>query len=290
MVQATTLTQSTVTRSAPRFARFAPALGATVHGLDLREPISASSAEALRRGLREHGVLFFREQTLEPRHLLAFAELFGDPLRHNPYLPSHPETGGVELITSGDKPRLANEVWHSDVTWQEAPPPFTALYASELPAFGGDTVWTSSTAAYRSLPPRLAAYFDTLTAVNYVDVNGYTRPGDASEQHLEDPALLAELRTTYPPIDVPVIGTHPDTGEKYIFVTELHTGYIKGVSRALSESLLRILFSALENAQHHARFTWATGSLAVWDNRLVQHRAVHDYGSERRTLHRITIA
>jgi taurine dioxygenase len=74
------------------------------------------------------------------------------------------------------------------------------------------------------------------------------------------------------------------------FVNELHTSYIKGVSRATSDSLLRILFAALENPVFHARFTWKPGSVAVWDNRLVQHRAIHDYGQQRRVLHRVTLA
>lgn len=218
--------------------------------------------------------------------MLAFARIFGEPLRHNPYLPSLEETSGVEIIESGTGSRLANEQWHSDVTWQRNPPRATGLYAAELPALGGDTVWTSATAAYRSLPEQLAAYLETLSAVNFVDANGYPRPA----QYGELDERLTELRAKYPPIDVRVIDIHPDTGEKYIFVTELHTTYIKGVTRTTSESLLRLLFGALENPELHARFTWKPGSLAVWDNRLVQHRAIHDYGEQRRVLHRVTIA
>jgi taurine dioxygenase len=277
--------------SAPRlvattFERFAPALGATVHGVNLSAPISPELAARLRRGLLDNGVLFFRDQHLTPEDFLRFASVFGEPLRHNPYLPSLETTSGVEIIESGVGQRLANEAWHSDVTWQHDPPRATALYATELPPLGGDTVWTSATAAYRSLPAKLAAYFETLTAVNFVDANGYTRSDEPSERA----ARLDELRAKYPPIDVPVIKTHPDTGEKAIFVTELHTTYIKGVTRATSDSLLRILFAALENAELHARFRWQERSVAIWDNRLVQHRAVHDYGDQRRVLHRITIA
>ena len=271
---------------APSFERFSRALGATVRNIDLSLPIADSTRLALRRGLLEHGVLFFRDQRLTPQQLLSFARIFGEPLRHNPYLPSHEETSGVEIIESGTGSKLANEVWHADVTWQENPPTATALYATELPPLGGDTVWSSSTGAYRSLPPALAAFFDTLSAVNFVDANGYPRPAVPGERD----ERLVELRAKYPPIDAPVIKTHPETGEKYIFATELHTTYIKGLPRVISESLLRILFSALENPELHARFTWQRGTVAIWDNRLVQHRAVHDYGEQRRVLHRVTIA
>lgn len=269
-----------------RFERFGAKVGATVRGVDLSQPLTAAQKSALRAGLSQHGVLFFRDQSLTPEQFLEATRTFGEPLRHNPYLPSLEETSGVEIIESGTK-KLANESWHADVTWQHNPPHATALYASELPAFGGDTVWTSATAAYESLDPLLRAYFETLIATNFVDVNGYSR---TLRPDAEEDQRLHELRTKYPPIDVPVIITHPETGQKAIFANQLHTAYIKGVTRPVSESLLRILFDALENPELHARFKWQPGSVAIWDNRLVQHRAIHDYGAERRVLYRVTLA
>lgn len=266
-----------------RLEPYALNLGAVVSGVDLGQRPSVATRAALQQALRTHGVLFFRDQELDPESVLEAARIFGEPLRHNPYLPSTERTSGVEIIESGTGKRLANESWHSDVTWRPRPPKATLLYAVHLPPRGGDTVWTSSTAAYRSLPPQLAAYFDTLTASQYVDANGYHRTAEKDE-------YLEELRTKHPPLDARVIQTHPETGEKYIFVNELHTTYIKGVTRATSESLLRILFSALENPELQARFVWQPKSLAVWDNRLVQHRAIHDYGDQRRVLYRVTIA
>ena len=258
-------------------------LGATVSGIDLRQRLGSETRAALQRALRKHGVLFFRDQELDPESVLTVATIFGEPLRHNPYLPSTETTSGVEIIESGVGKRLANESWHADVTWRPHPPQATLLYAVELPAQGGDTVWTSSTGASRSLPPLLAQYLETLTAVNFVDANGYHRSPEKDD-------YLEELRAKHPPLDVPVIARHPETGEKYIFVNELHTTYLKGVSRTTGESLLRILFGALENPEQHARFVWQPRSLAVWDNRLVQHRAIHDYGDQRRVLYRVTIA
>jgi taurine dioxygenase len=273
-------------KTALRVEPFSAHVGATVHGIDLSGPLPAATREALRQALFDHGVLFFRDQDLTPNRFLDATRIFGEPLRHNPYLPSHEDFSGVEIIESGIGRRLANESWHADVTWQHNPPFATALHAAELPPFGGDTVWASSTAAYDSLDPLLRAYLETLTASNFVDANGYSRT-------LEDEdglRILAELRAKYPPIDVPVIATHPENGKKSIFVNELHTSYIKGVTRAVSESLLRILFTTLENPVFQARFTWRPGSVAVWDNRLVQHRAIHDYGDQRRVLHRVTLA
>jgi taurine dioxygenase len=245
--------------AALRFEPYSAHVGATVHGVDLSAALPAETRAALRRALFEHGVLFFRDQRLTPERFLDATRIFGEPLRHNPYLPSLAEFSGVEIIESGVGRRLANESWHADVTWQHNPPFATALHAAELPPLGGDTVWASSAAAYRSLDPLLRAYLETLTASNFVDAIGYSR----TLEDEEDLRRLSELRAKYPPIDVPVIAVHPETREKSIFVNELHTSYIKGVTRAVSESLLRILFSTLENPVFHARFTWRPGSLLM---------------------------
>src|SRR5262245_56964366 len=96
-----------------RFECYAAHLGAIVHGVDLSQPQTEAQAIQLRRGLHEHGVLFFRDQQLTAEQFLAATHVFGEPLRHNPYLPSLADFGGVEIIESGTGPkRLANESWH----------------------------------------------------------------------------------------------------------------------------------------------------------------------------------
>ena len=143
------------------------------------------------------------------------------------------------------------------------------------------------------LDPRLAAYLETLTAVNSFEVSRlqdylltdyYGRfPKEGGEKR------LADARAEHPPIEVPVIATHPETGRKVINVNEGHTQYIKGVSRVAGNSLLTLLFDLIKTPDIQARFTWKPGSVAVWDNRQVQHYGVNDYGNEFRKFHRLTI-
>ena len=71
------------------------ALGAEVHGIDLREPIDDPTFEALEAALLEHQVLFFREQPIEPKHHRALAERFGEPVRH----PAYRTVEGFDEIT-----------------------------------------------------------------------------------------------------------------------------------------------------------------------------------------------
>lgn len=266
-----------------RIERFRPNLGATVEGIDLSRDLTAETQAILRRAVVEHGVLFFRDQNLDNERLMVFARLFGEPLRHNPYLPSVPEHSGIESIEVSPTRNVRNDVWHADVTWVDPPPRFTVLHAHVLPEAGGDTVWTSTAAACEALPELLARYLETLTAINSFEANGFALDSTKAEQR-------AEIRAKHPPIEVPVIKTHPENGRKAIFVSEQHTNYIKDVTRNTSESLLRLLFGILQQPEFQIRFEWKPGSLAVWDNRLVQHRAIRDYGRNRRVLRRITIA
>jgi taurine dioxygenase len=267
------------------FERAGAHLGAYVSGVDLAQPLAPRVVQALRGGLRDYGVLFFRDQRLDVASFLGAVKWFGHPRRHNPYLPHAGAEGAVEEVVSEGGRRLANETFHADVTWRPNPPRLTALYAVELPPLGGDTVWTSATAAYRSLHPLLGAYLETLTAVNYVDASGHARSGLGDDAERD----FAELREKHPPIRVPVVATHAETGEKAFFVSELHTAYIEGLTRSASDSLLRLIFGALENPELHVRLSWRPGTFAVWDNRKTQHRALHDYGALRRQLYRVTL-
>jgi taurine dioxygenase len=265
-----------------RIERFRPNLGATVEGVDLSRDLSAETQAVLKRAVVEHGVLFFRNQNLDNERLMAFAKLFGEPLRHNPYLPSAPDHSGIESIEVSPAKNVRNDVWHADVTWVDPPPRFAVLYAQVLPESGGDTVWTSTAAACDALPELLARYLETLTAINSFEANGFALDSTKAERR-------AEIRAKHPPIEVPVIKIHPENGRKTIFVSEQHTNYIKDVTRNTSESLLRLLFGVLQQPEFQIRFEWKPGSLAVWDNRLVQHRAIRDYGRNRRVLCHITI-
>jgi taurine dioxygenase len=241
----------------------------------------------------DHGVLFFRDQAFDPARFLDVARIFGEPYKQNEYshgLPGYPE---IEVLENSAKRQQKADVWHADVTWQPNPPKATLLHAQNLPSEGGDTVWSNTAAAYDLLDPKLAAYLETLTAVNTFEVSRlkdylltdyYGRwPKEGGEQR------LAEARAQHPPIEVPVIATHPETGRKVINVNEGHTSHIKNLSRVAANSILTLLFDLIKTPEIQARFKWKPGSVAVWDNRQVQHYGVNDYDQEFRKLHRLTI-
>lgn len=279
--------------SATKLDRFRPLIGAIVSGVDLGQPLEDSTKAALRAGFLEHGVLFFRDQSFGPQQLVEVAKVFGRPYKQNEYNHGLEGFSEIEVLENSDRRQQKADVWHADVTWQPNPPKATILQAQDLPSEGGDTVWSSTAAAYDLLDPKLAAYLETLTAVNSLEVTrlpeyllgtyGGRYPEEGGERR------LAGARAAHPPLEVPVIATHPDTGRKVINVNEGHTSHIKNVTRATGHSLLTLLFDLIKTPELQARFQWKPGSVAVWDNRQVNHYGVNDYGTGFRKFHRITI-
>ena len=286
-----------------RVRRYKPLIGAVIENVDLSKPLSDDNRQALRQALVDHGVIFFREQTLTPEQHVALARIFGNPIRKNIYLPAVAGFPEIEVIAHSDKTRSGGtDNWHVDVSWQPQPPKATVLHAQEIPeGGGGDTIWSSSAAVYDLLDPDLARYFEKLTAVNTFIaspkksalselLSGYDVPEGTQEDSVE--AGLARVRDAaqkYPPIEVPVIKTHPENGRKLVFVNEGHTSHVLGVSKTASQSLLNYLYDLIKTPEVQARFEWRAGDVAIWDNRQVQHYAARDYGSAKRRIHRITL-
>jgi taurine dioxygenase len=273
--------------------RFRPRIGALVSGIDLAQPLDDLNKVRLQKALLQHGVLFFRDQSFGPQGLVDIAKVFGTPYRQNKYNQELEGFEVIEVLENSPARQQKADVWHADVTWQANPPKATILQAQDLPGEGGDTVWSSTAAAYDALDPKLASYLETLTAVNSLEVTRlpeYLQGTYGGRYPLEGgPGRLAEARVAHPPIEVPVIATHPETGRKVINVNEGHTSHIKNVSRVAGQSLLNLLFDLIKTPDLQARFHWKPGSVAVWDNRQMNHYGVNDYGEGFRKFHRITI-
>jgi taurine dioxygenase len=129
--------------------------------------------------------------------------------------------------------------------------------------------------AYEALSKPMKSFLSTLTAVHAADYSGYY--GDHPSQR-ENPSA-----------EHPVIRTHPVTHQKCLFVNSGFTKRIKGVTKAESDALLRLLFEHVKNPNFHCRLQWRPNTIAIWDNRCTQHMAVWDYFPETRSGVRVTV-
>jgi alpha-ketoglutarate-dependent taurine dioxygenase len=256
--------------------------GAVISGIDLREPLPAEIAAALRQALLDHGVIFFRGQDLSTEQYWAFLENFGVPMKE--------ESSGTEQDTPADvstgdlRPtRFGTAVWHADTTSLAKPPIATALRAIEVPPVGGDTCWSSMYAAWDALSEPMRKMLDGLTAVHVVDLT-VERMGEYGTRFEAAYSRRNARQQVHP-----VVLTHPETGRKTLYVNESFTTRIVELDRLESSAVLDFLFRHVERPDFIMRWKWSANDLAFWDNRAVQHYAVPDYQTTRR-MQRIVLA
>lgn len=259
------------------------ALGAEIDGLDLDRELGDDDLKTVRNLLNEHEVIFFRDQDISPAQQKALALSLGPLQSHPAYetVEGYPE---ITILESTPDNPTKIEAWHSDMTFREHPPMATVLRSVIVPPRGGDTLWSSMTAAYAGLLPPMQEFLQGLTAVHDF-AHGF-------RESLAEPGgreRLADAVTTYPPVRHPVIRTHPETGKKVIFVNSLFTTHIEDLAPAESEQLLQFLYEHITTAEYTCRFRWQPHSVAIWDNRSTQHKPINDYFPAQRRLHRITI-
>ena len=271
--------QQSDTDAAPFTVRpLTPAIGAELLDIDLGAPDIADAIPAIRQVLLDYKVIFFRDQDISQEQHLKFARLFGE-LEIHPATPQDQPNPEVLRIAHGPKSKGQENNWHSDVTWREEPSLGSILRAIELPEVGGDTLFSDMHAAYFGLSDKMREFVTGLTAVHDIARVFARRLGKAPE----------ELHDKYPPVEHPVIRTHPETGLPGIYVNNGFTSHILGLSAEESRDLLNHLYAQAANPEYQCRFKWAPGSIAFWDNRACQHNAVSDYFPQVRIMERATI-
>ncbi|WP_337661414.1 TauD/TfdA dioxygenase family protein [Erythrobacter sp. Alg231-14] len=276
---ATTFDRTTLDTGMLRIEPMTPAVGAEILDIDLGDANIADSIPQIRAALLKHGVIFFRDQDLTQEQHIAFARHFGE-LEVHPATPKDQPNPEVLRISHGPNSRGQENYWHSDVTWREEPSLGSILYAREVPDCGGDTLFANMHLAYERLSEQMQRFCEGLTAVHDISRVFAKRLGKTPE----------DLHDKFPPMRHPVIRTHPETGERAIYVNTAFTSHIEGLSSAESRWLLDHLYATAKDAELQCRFRWRPGSIAFWDNRVCQHLAVSDYFPARRMMERVTIA
>jgi taurine dioxygenase len=259
--------------------------GTVVSGVNLADALPQSTIERLSELLVERKVLFFRGQDLTPHAQRDFAARFGT-LHVHPIYPVLPELPEILLLDNHAAFLPDNDNWHTDVTFSKTPPLAGILAAKRIPPIGGDTLWSDCTAAYEALSEPLRGLLDGLTARHSV------AKSFPPERWQSDPAFKERYERAvakHPPVDHPVVRTHPVSRRKGLFVNEGFTTHINGIKPRESEALLKFLFAHAGQPEFILRWRWAVGDVAFWDNRNTQHYAVADYLPERRTMHRATV-
>jgi taurine dioxygenase len=265
-------------------------IGAELSGVDLAD---AARDEALFQEIRalllKHRVLFLRDQAITRAEHVAFARRFGE-LEDHPVAGSDPEHPGLVRIYRSEERNPYENNWHVDGLWRERPAMGAVLRCIECPPDGGDTIWANMVEAYRRLPEHVKEQIDGLRAKASIEHSfGAAMP----------PGERAALASKHPPIEHPVVRTHPETGEKVLFVGSFTTHFVNfhtpenvrfGLDKNPGASLLlQWLQSQATVPEYQVRWRWKPNSVAIWDNRSTQHYAVQDYWPQPRKMERAGI-
>jgi taurine dioxygenase len=265
--------------------RVTPAIGALVEGLDLSQELASQEIARLGELLVQHQVLFFRDQPLTAQQQVRFAAQFGT-LHVHPIYPVLPELPEILVLDTHKDFLPDNDNWHTDVTFSETPPLAGILSAKQMPTSGGDTLWSSCSAAYEALSEPMRRFLDGLTAQHSV------AKSFPPERWQNDPAFKERYERAvakHPPVNHPVVRTHPVTGRKGLFVNGGFTTHINELRPSEGRALLDFLDSHAARPEFTVRWRWKVDDLVFWDNRVTQHYAVADYLPERRVVYRATV-
>ena len=267
------------------FTALGPNIGAQVSDVDLSRPLSDAQFEQLYHGLLRHQVLFLRNQVITPEQQRALAIRFGDLHIH----PVYPHAEGVEEIilldTHQDNPP-DNDNWHTDVTFIQTPPAIAILASKLLPESGGDTLWSTGIAAYEALSEPFKTLLNGLQAEHDFKKSFQEyKYRKTEEEHQRWQQAVAKN----PPVQHPVIRTHPVSGRKALFVNEGFTTRLLGLSEKESDALLNFLFWHSAKPEFQVRWRWQENDVAIWDNRVTQHYANADSYPARQVMHRATV-
>ncbi len=260
--------------------------GAVIAGLDLRESVGAIPLEELKHALASYEVLFFRDQHLDAEQQLTLARQFGEISLY----PIEKFFGSVEpghqVVVDDAENYPGVDMWHTDVTWLERPPVIALLTCLEVPAYGGDTMWASTRAAYEELSPRMRGLVDGLETLHSCHQSFV----EIAERKSGIEGLGDRIKAAYPALTHPLVRTHPESGRRSLFVTDrgvMH--HIVDLPTSESEAILDFLAAHVDQPRFQVRWKWEPGQLVIWDERATLHRGVSDHYPQRRVIRRCTV-
>jgi taurine dioxygenase len=273
------------------------ALGASIEGMDLAQPISDGDFKQILRALGEHGVLCFPEQRLATAEFARFGRMFGEleiNVANQFHEPGFPEVMVLSNMTENGKPiglGDAGQGWHTDMSYSKEIALANVLYAIKVPARDGrplgDTQFRNMHAAYEDLPGEIKSRLEGRTATHdfakFWDMMR-ARPGS------QRAALTAEQRAKKPPVSQPIFRTHPITGRTVLYCNPGYATRIDGIPEAESAELLEYLFKHQQQGKYFYAHAWAQGDVLMWDNVGTVHNAVANYGpDEPRYMRRVQV-
>jgi alpha-ketoglutarate-dependent 2,4-dichlorophenoxyacetate dioxygenase len=267
---------------------------AEASGLDITKPLDAAGVKAIEDAMDKHAVLVFRKQPLTQDQQIAFAKSLGPldlglrKLKGGPHRFQYAELADISNVKADGEVadrnhakivgNVANQLWHSDSSFQHPRAKYSMLSAVVVPGFGGDTEFADLRMAYDALPDWQKKQIENLKAVHYALHSRFM---------LGDTSYTDEQKQSIPPAVWPLVQTDPRSGRKILFVG-VHACEIEEMTVAEGRMLIMDLLEHATQREFVYRHKWQVGDLVMWDNTATVHRGRYFDFSERRELRRAT--
>jgi len=267
---------------------------AEASGLDISQPLDAAGVKAIEDAMDKHAVLVFRNMPLSQDQQIGFAKSLGPldlglrKLKGGPHRFQYAELADISNVKADGEVadrthgkivgNVANQLWHSDSSFQHPRAKYSMLSAVVVPQFGGDTEFADLRMAYDGLPDWQKKQIEGLKAVHYALHSRFM---------LGDTNYTEEQKKAIAPAVWPLVQTDPRSGRKILFVG-IHACEVEGMTTAEGRMLIMDLLEHATQREYVYRHKWQVGDLVMWDNTATVHRGRWFDFAERRELRRAT--
>jgi taurine dioxygenase len=265
-------------------------LGVIIQDVDLAKGIPKSDLKSIRELWVNHGVAIFPNQDLSLKEYEDFSLQFG-PFGEEPFLipmQEHPHIVKLHRKPNEEAAHFGG-AWHSDWSFQNAPPSATLLYSEIIPPTGGDTLFANTADAYDDLTDSQKEKIKNLRCLHSAKLP-YAKDGVYATEGKKRTMKIHTSDEANKTMSHPLVRTHRETGRKSLFINPVYTIEIESLSKEESDTLLFELYIHMAQEKYIYHHKWQPDMLIMWDNRTVMHMAEGGYDGYERLLHRITIA
>lgn len=271
----------------PSFKPLTPNLGVQIEGIPIHRPLASDRVEVIRNALHKHGLILFKNVEIDEAEQIRFARYFGRISKLGEFFKNMPDAIYVSNARDDGILGDAELTFHSDKFYQKTPPKAAMLYAMEIPARGGDTIFTNTSYVVRTMDPVLRQRLSGLTCSHRFS---YRKHYGSPEAKVSSKGVEAADLDVMETCDHPIIARHPWSDASYLAVNTIARRSIQGVSEEESRELVDEIAALIQRPQNTYRHVWEKGDMVFWDNYLLQHARTPFESTQHRTLRRCQIA
>ena len=257
-------------------------VGAYINDINLKS-LDQDQAKEIKKILNQYGVIFIKEQDLDPEAYQNFAKTIGQPVLYPRLKGLDKKFPFINVIERkpDDKNLSFGSSWlHQDTSYlANDRPRYTMLMGMEIPVGQGNTIFSSGFNAYNKLPEDIKQKIKDATGV-------FSSAGPIAVTRLEREKEMGIKSSESMEAEHPIVINV--NGKKTLYVSPGHLMKIKNVKEDDAEYLKKYLVDHVNKQEFIFSYEWNKGDICLWDNLSILHMA-SEIKNCRRVMHRITL-